>query len=271
MRLTKFFALGLFLAACTLIGNDIATFKGAKISVKDFKAAIDKLGPQADRIKNDPSMRERFLDHLINQKLILAKAKGEKYQDSKEFKEKMSSIREEVLASSYMEHFINRETTDAKAKKYFEENPAMFSKEEVKASHILVKEEAKAQELLAKALKPKADFAALAKKHSIEPGADKSGGNLNYFGRGAMVPEFEKAAFSTKKGAIHPELVKTQFGFHIIKVEDRRGDDKAPAFASVKEEVVNRMKRNLSKTFMEDLRKVAEVKVDEKKLKELKL
>lgn len=271
MRLYKYFALAFVLAACTLIGNDIATFKGAKISVKDFKQAIERLGPQASRIKDDPNMRKRFLEHLINQKLIIAKAKSDKYDTSKEFKEKMDSIKEEVLASTYMEYYIKKETAEAKAKDYYTKNPSMFSKEEVKASHILVKEEAKAKSLLAEAQKPGAKFAELAKKNSIEPGADKSGGNLNYFGRGAMVPEFEAAAFATKKGEVHPKVIKSQFGFHVIKVEDRRGDNKAPKFAEVKDKVIDRMKRNLSKTFMEDLRKVAEVKVDEKKLKELKL
>jgi peptidyl-prolyl cis-trans isomerase C len=264
------FGLVFLVAACTLVGNDLATFKGNKITEKDFKEALKRLGAQADRVKQDPTLRERFLDHLVNQKLVSSKAKAEKYDKSKEFKAKLAEIQNEILTTSYIEHYIERETTDKKLKAFFASNPTQFSDMEVKASHILIKDEAKAKKILAEAKKKGADFAKLAKDNSEGP-SSKTGGDLGFFKRGQMVPEFEKAAFAAKKGELVPELVKTQFGFHIIKVVDKKGEGGKAKFADVKDKVKNHLKRTLSKTLIDDLRKVANVKVNKDKIKALKL
>jgi foldase protein PrsA len=126
---------------------------------------------------------------------------------------------------------------DADLKKYFDENLAQFDKRQVHARHILVATEAEAKDIKAK-LDAGADFAALAKEKSTEPGAKDSGGDLGTFGRGRMVPEFEKVAFSMQKGQIS-NPVQTQYGWHVIQVLDITGT--APNFDTMKDEVKTKM------------------------------
>lgn len=111
--------------------------------------------------------------------------------------------------------------SDEEIAKYYEENKERFAiEEEVKARHILVKTEREAEEILQK-IKEGADFAELAEEYSIDSGNKNQGGDLGWFGRGKMVPEFEKVAFKTEVGKVS-EIVKTQFGYHIIMVEDKK-------------------------------------------------
>ncbi|MFZ5814861.1 MAG: peptidylprolyl isomerase [Bacillota bacterium] len=148
-------------------------------------------------------------------------------------------LRESVVIQLQATRILGKDikTDDASLKKYFEENLAQFDKRELKARHILVnsEEEAKA---IKQQLDGGADFAALAKEKSTEPGAKESGGDLGTFGRGRMVPEFEKAAFALKKNEISAP-VQTQFGWHVIQVLEINGT--APEFEQMKEQVREQM------------------------------
>lgn len=127
--------------------------------------------------------------------------------------------------------------TDTEIKQYFESNFAEYGgqEEQVKARHILVATEEEALEVI-KELKAGADFAELAKKKSTEPAAQTSGGDLGYFTRGQMVPAFEEAAFSQKVGELSEKPVKTEFGYHVILVEDHKQAVK-PDFEKAKDQV----------------------------------
>ena len=134
--------------------------------------------------------------------------------------------------------------SEDEAKKLYDAQVAQIAKtkpeEEVKASHILVKEEAKAKEIAAElATGDEKAFAEAAKANSIDPGSKDDGGSLGYFARGQMVPQFEEAAFKLKKGEVSPPI-QTQFGWHIIKLEDRREKPapKIPEFALVKDRII---------------------------------
>ena len=135
------------------------------------------------------------------------------------------------------------------------------------ARHILVDSEEKCNELKA-LLAGGEDFAALAAEHSSCP-SGRNGGALGTFSPGQMVPEFEKAAFATAKGQVHPKIVKTQFGYHIIKVEDIK-EPKDVNFAKVKEEVKSQLTRDLRSNHIEDLRKAAKIEINKNSLKSLK-
>ncbi|SDW28909.1 peptidylprolyl isomerase [Paenibacillus sp. CF384] len=151
--------------------------------------------------------------------------------------------------------------TDEDVKKYFEENKAQFDEpEQVKASHILVatQEEADAIE---KQLKEGADFATLAKEKSTDPGSKEQGGDLGFFGKGAMDPAFEEAAFKLKKDEISAPI-KTQYGFHIIKATDHKAakaatlDEKK---ADIKEQLIAQKVQELSPTWLEDLKSKSKI------------
>jgi peptidyl-prolyl cis-trans isomerase C len=141
-------------------------------------------------------------------------------------------------------------------KLYDESISKMQPEEEVRARHILVKSEQEAKDILAK-LKGGADFEKLARELSIDPSAKTNGGDLEYFGKGQMVAEFAEAAFKLNKGQVS-EPVKTQFGFHIIKVEDKRTKP-VPAYDAVKEQVAAFVVRKAQAELVMKLRQDAKI------------
>ena len=157
---------------------------------------------------------------------------------------------------------------DADVEAFYTQNKAQYTTEgRVRASHILLKTEgkddatvkAKAAALLAQAKAPGADFAALAKANSEDEGSAVNGGDLNYFGRGQMVPEFEQAAFSLKSGDVS-DLVKTTFGYHIIKVIDSQPETSRPV-AEVKPEIVEQLKWQKAQQQAEQIAKAMEASI----------
>jgi foldase protein PrsA len=151
--------------------------------------------------------------------------------------------------------------TDADVKKYFDENKASFNTPlQVRASHILVATEKEANDILAE-LKAGGDFAAIAKAKSTDPGSKESGGDLGFFGAGAMDPAFEKAAFALKKDELSAP-VKSSFGYHIIKVTDRK-EAKTATFeeekAKIKDQLISQKVSELSTTWLADLKAKAKI------------
>ena len=250
--------------------SEVASFSGGKITVDEYKAAVEALGPQAEMVKTNPKIRSQYLNHIVDNTLLANKAKQAKIDSSENFQAMLEAAKRDILAKLYLDQYIDEQTKEAKLKEYFNKNKKEFSGKEIRASHILFKKDDKAtaEKVLKEAKGKGADFAELAKKHSTGPSASR-GGDLNFFGKGRMVPEFEKAAFETKKGDVYPELVETQFGWHIIKVTDVRGGDDVK-FADKKDEVERAIKRSARDDLLEGLRKQANVKINEKTLEEIK-
>jgi foldase protein PrsA len=151
--------------------------------------------------------------------------------------------------------------TDEDIKNYYDQNKASFSTpEQVRASHILVETKEEADAIL-KQLKEGADFATLAKEKSQDPGSKDNGGDLDFFGKGVMDPAFEEAAFSLKVGELS-EPVKSSFGYHIIKVTDRK-EASAPTLEEKKADITDKLTSEkiyqLSQTFIQDLRSQAKI------------
>lgn len=169
-------------------------------------------------------------------------------------------IRKDLIAYKYNQFYLEKtEINEAAAKTFYEENPEGFHNEQVSAKHILVETEETAKEVIGK-LEAGADFAELAKEYSTEPGAEQTGGNLGYFKKGRMVPEFEKAAFALEVGKIS-EPVKTDFGYHVIVVEDKV--DESISFEDAKADIVDYLKRlDYQKHLEEALKKANVVKKD---------
>jgi len=160
-------------------------------------------------------------------------------KDYQKWLDQQAMTKEEVVHYFAFTTNIGKDVTvtDQEIKQYFESNFAEYGgqEEQVKARHILVATEEEALEVI-KELKAGADFAELAKKKSTEPAAQTSGGDLGYFTRGQMVPAFEEAAFSQKVGQISEKPVKTEFGYHVILVEDHKQAVK-PDFEKAKDQV----------------------------------
>lgn len=268
------------LAGCGGGGNGDAEKQTGKdaIKVNDTVLKTDYLDKRIDQVfkhnqvqADDPIAdyyRAQIIEGLVNTELIKQEAERRNIkitdEDLKKMKEQsIESYGSEEHFKSYMEQYnvsekdfenMMREQlryeklTDELRKDikvdeeaYYKENKDQFKvPEQVKASHILVKDEAKAKEIIKK-LEDGEDFAKLAKEYSEDPGSKEKGGDLGFFSADMMVPEFSKVAFSTEPGTFTKEPVKSQFGYHIIKVEEKK-----PAHEQTFEEVKDQINQQLT-------------------------
>lgn len=260
----RFLFLSLLVATPAYTG-ELAKVGDATVTTENYANALKALGQQGEMVAANPDLKRRFLDHVINSRLVADEAKRSGFDKDPGYQARLADMAQQLLAGEYMDKKLDKDLTDAAVKKYFDAHKDEFSKKEVRASHILVDSEDTAKKLLAEAKKPGADFDAISKKNSKDKTAD-----LGFFARGRMVPEFDKVAFATAKGTIHPTPVHTQFGWHVIKVTDIKGDDKTD-FAAVKDEVKKRARTQMQEDMVHDLRSKTKVVLNEEQLKDFKL
>ncbi|MCQ2413893.1 MAG: peptidylprolyl isomerase [Clostridia bacterium] len=190
----------------------LATVNGQPITEADVTEFLAGLGQRGQAYDN-PQGRAMILTQLINSRLFLIDAQRNLLEAEPAFKEQMKKMKENLLTNYAVEKLIAGVTvTDAEAEKFYQENPDKFAGEEtVNASHILVSTEEEAKDVLAKIKAGEITFEDAAKQYSSCPSKDE-GGCLGDFGRGQMVPEFDKAVFAMAEGEITEEPVKTQVG-----------------------------------------------------------
>ncbi len=201
----------------------VARVNGTEIHRSEVVRTIGSLPAQIRQMPTE-MVFPAVLDQMVNGKLVAAAA-AQKLTEDAEFKDKMKIAEERVIQEVYLTRAVKARITDdalkARYKKYLDENPPQ---DEIKASHILVATEAEAKALIGQ-LNGGADFAKLAKEKSTDAAAAAQGGDLGYFTREAMVAPFSEAAFAGTVGKVIETPVHTQFGWHVIRVDDRR---KAP-------------------------------------------
>jgi peptidyl-prolyl cis-trans isomerase C len=234
----------------------VAIVEGQPIFQADIKAAFRSLPPNIQKQGLD-QVYERVLEMLIERKMMTIYGRREKYDQDPEVKKRVELAEDAIIREVYLDRMIRKYMSDERVRARYDEvvrkNPPT---KEVRARHILVDSEAKAKELLKEAKSGK-DFAELATKNSIGPSAQR-GGDLGYFTAGEMVKPFSDAAFKLKKGQVAPEPVKTQFGWHIIKVEDVRMR-KVPPFEKVKAQMEREVWEQLGKDFLRQYREQTKV------------
>lgn len=212
----------------------VAKVGDLEIHQSELDIAVQNLDPQLAQLP-DEQKKVAALSGAIDVKLLAKGALAEGIKDTPDFKKRMDYIADRELHNAYFRKHVIDATTPAEVKaRYDKEIASLPKQEEVHARHILVKTEDEAKAVIADLGKGK-DFAAIAKEKSQDSNKDE-GGDLGWFGRGRMVPEFEEAAFALKKGEYTKTPVKSQFGFHVIKLEDTR-DAPAPAFEQVEDQV----------------------------------
>jgi peptidyl-prolyl cis-trans isomerase C len=233
----------------------LAKVNGSEIRKSDVALAEEELGPSLAQM--DPATKdENVLSFLIDMKVVAKAAEDKKVQDTDDFKKRMAFTRSRLLMDNLLASEGKAATTDEAMKKVYDEaSKQITGEQEVHARHILVEteDEAKAVE---EELKKGADFAELAKKKSKDPGAS-DGGDLGFFTKDQMVPEFSAVAFSLEPGKIS-DPVKTQFGWHIIKVEEKR-NRKAPDFDQVKSQIETYVTRKAQADYVAKLREAAKI------------
>jgi peptidyl-prolyl cis-trans isomerase C len=218
--------------------------------LKMMPANIQQLPPQA--------VYPLALEQVINTRLVQNKANEAGIENDEEVKRQLAMAKQQIVRSVYIQREVDKQISDADMRKKYDEmigkTPAI---EEVKASHILVDDEKKAKDIIAK-LDAGEDFAKLAGENSKDTGNKEKGGDLGWFAKGDMVPEFSEAAFKISKGGISKEPVKTQFGWHVIKVEDKRERPK-PSFDEVKPMIQADLRREKLEGMLDNWRQTAKI------------
>ncbi|MEK0085037.1 foldase protein PrsA [Benzoatithermus flavus] len=235
----------------------LAVVNGAQIRKSDLEAAYQQL-PEQYRQMPLEQIYEPLLDRVIDGRLLLAEAEKENLAKDPKVQEDIQRARDNVLRDSLVQRVIDQGTTKEKVQAAYEAMKSQpgFAYEEVHAEHILVGNEADARDVL-KQLANGADFATVAKEKSTDPSAKSNGGDLGYFRREAMVPEFADAAFSIPPGTVGKDPVKTQFGWHVIKVDDRR--QTVPTLEEKEPEIREQLARQLVDELLANVRKGAKI------------
>ena len=233
----------------------LAKVNGSEIRQSDVTLAEEELGPSLAQM--DPATKkENVLAFLIDMKIVAKAAEAKKIEDRDDFKARLAFARNRLLMDNLLAAEGKAATTEEAMKKVYDEAAKQIEGEqEVHARHILVETEDEAKAIVAE-LKKGADFAELAKKKSKDPGAS-DGGDLGFFTKDQMVPEFSSVAFSLEPGQIS-DPVKSQFGWHVIKVEEKRAR-KAPDFEQVKSQIETYVTRRAQAEYVAKLRETAKV------------
>ncbi|GAB3127921.1 peptidylprolyl isomerase [Novispirillum itersonii] len=201
----------------------VATIDGEKITRAELEALKQQMAAQYPQLGQVPldAVYKGLLDRAIDQRLMEKEARKAKMQNDADVKAQLKDVESELIRRAWLSKTVEKRVTDDKVKAAYDQMiKSTPDEEEVRARHILVETEDKAKELIGK-LTGGAKFEDIAKTESKDPGA-ANGGDLGFFRKGDMVPEFSEAAFGMKAGELSKAPVKTQFGWHIIKVEERR-------------------------------------------------
>jgi peptidyl-prolyl cis-trans isomerase C len=235
----------------------IATVNGTPVYNSEVAMMYNSLPDQYKRMPM-PMLFPQLVDAIIDRKIVSQTAEKEGLLEDETVARRLTFTRDSVLQDMYIGRKIAAELSEVKLMKIYQEEAAKHKAEdEVHARHILVKTEDEAKAVVAE-LDKGADFAELAKTKSTGPSGPR-GGDLGFFEKKTMVPEFAAAAFAMKVGEYSKVAVKTEFGYHVIKVEARR-PGKKPTFDEVMPEIRAREAQKFSVALMTKLRAAADIK-----------
>jgi peptidyl-prolyl cis-trans isomerase C len=249
---------GVSVVAETAADNPVvARVNGQEVHRDELQAAYQQL-PEQYRQMPIEMLYEPLLQRVIDGKLLSAEAEKENLAAQPAVQAAIARAREAVLRDRYLQQAIDEGTTEPALRKAYEEAKQTpgFAVEEVKASHILLESEDQAKAVIVE-LDQGADFKELAKSRSKDPSAQQNAGDLGYFRREAMVPEFAAAAFAMEPGTYSKTPTQSQFGWHVILVEDKRTTE--PTFEQAEPQLREDVARKIVTALLEDVRKDATI------------
>ncbi|MGZ8290516.1 MAG: foldase protein PrsA [Telluria sp.] len=234
-----------------------ATVNGHPIPVSTVELMVRERTAQGQ--PDTPELRKAIVDNLAMQHLVSAEAVKKGVDKQPDTQRQLELVRQSILANAFVADYLkNTPVTDEMLKAEYDK--AVAESGEFKARHILVKEEAEANAIVAKLKTDIKQFEALAKEKSMDPGSKVNGGDLGWFNPRSMVPEFGAAVAKLEKGKFTETPVKTQFGYHVILLEDSR-KGQIPPFETVKDQLKQQVQRsNLTKMF-EDMKTKAKIEM----------
>lgn len=246
-------------------GTVIATVNGQPVTEADLSLAEGELAKQFAQLPAE-QRRAAALSAAIEIKVLAAKAVTDGLDKDPDFQRRAAFLQERALHGEMVEKEVVGKITDAEVRaRYDKEIADTPPVNEVHARHILVKTKEEAQSII-KELDGGAKFEDLANKHTSDPSGKTNGGDLGYFAPGQMVPEFDKAAQALAVGTYTKEPIQTQFGWHVIKVEDKRAQQ-PPAFEQVKDQARSAVIRDKYFALVKELRGSAKVEIPDPALK----
>lgn len=245
------------------------------ITQEDFLQEVEQVPEWARTQFEGLEGKTKFLDEIVKKELIYQNALDMKLDNDKKYIDKVEEFKKMTLVSLLLQKEVEEKASvsEEEVKAFFEENEAKFRiGTELKASHILVETEEEAKQLLDR-INNGESFEKLAKEHSMDKGSAEKGGDLGYFGRGKMVPEFERALTSLKVGELGGP-VKTRFGYHVVKLTDLK--EGAPANyeqskESIYKQLVNVKRKQLFDSYIEKLKSAGNVEIDQEALRSVRL
>jgi peptidyl-prolyl cis-trans isomerase C len=270
MKTTRFakaavLAATLSLAAPLVFAQNIAIVNGKAVPKARVDAMIDQIvkqqQPGQPPVTKTPELEQKVKDEIVMREIFLQEAERRGLQTTADYKTQMEFARQSILIRALFQDYQKKNpVTEAAAREEYDKIKAANGDKEYRARHILVETEDEAKALIAQ-LKAGAKFEDLAKKNSKDPGSAQNGGDLDWANPGNYVPEFSKALTSLQKGQYTDTPVKSQFGYHIIKLEDVR-DTQFPGFDEVKGQLMQRLEQAQLTKFRDDLK--AKAKTDYK-------
>ena len=244
----------------TSAGGDIAaTVNGTPIS----KASVDNIVGQRMAMgqADSPEARKAIINQLALQMLVAQEAIKKNLDKTPEVIDQIKLIQQSVLTNAFVQDYTtNNPVSDDILKAEYDKIKAQMSGAEYKARHILVDKEAEAKAIIAKLKKNPRLFDSLAKKYSKDPGSKDKGGDLGWFDPRGMVPEFGAAVAKLEKGKFTLEPVKTQFGYHVILLEDSR-TKQVPTLEQVRPQLIKRVQEQNMKKLFDDMMAKAKIEI----------
>lgn len=244
----------------------LAVVGGQEITEAELNAFLRNAPREQQEYASNPQYRQQFLEQLIGMYAFAKMGEDEKLDETEDYKKIMENARRDVLAQLAMAKTMQGITvSDDEAKSYYDANKQQFAKgDTVNAKHILTDSEEKCSAILEAIVSGEKQFEEAAKEHSTCPSGAK-GGDLGEFGKGQMVKEFEDAAFNAEPGHVVGP-VKTQFGYHLIKVE-KKNEAKTASYEEVAENIkASLMQQKQSQTYATKVQELKEKYVQQENL-----
>ena len=253
------------LAAALLIGtisfqamaaDNVATVNGKPIKQSLYDYIVKEANARGQNI--DENTRKVIVDKLIASELVFQEAQRQGIDKHPDYLAKQELTNRELLVNTYLQDYLKKNpVSEADIKAAYDKYKTEVGNKEYSARHILVATEAEAKDIITQ-LGKGADFAKLAKEKSLDPGSKEKGGDLGWFSLGSMVKQFSEAVTKLPKGSYTQTPIQTQFGWHVIKLENSR-DLQPPAYEKVKEGLQKQLQQRQLEKLLSDLRSKAKI------------
>ena len=217
-------------------GEVVATYAGKGLTRGELMKQLTNLNPRQRTFLAAPERKVQFVENTVMNNLLFAEGQKAGYDTDPDIERQVEDLRKRLVVQQVMRKYQTPPTvSDEEVRTYYDQNPSLYSTTQIKASHILLKDEDTATQVLTEVRAHPERFADLAREKSTDTSSAQKGGDLGMFYTGRMVPDFERVAFALKPGEIS-DVVKTQYGYHIIMVSERKEGEAKP-FEQVKEQI----------------------------------